>query len=63
MTVSIFSISGFMFNAFTGEIIQSPDRPYLAHLQWLELELHRIGEHIKASRITHLINTVGDIES
>ncbi len=56
MTRSILCISGFAFNLFSGDLISAPSNPYLAHLQWVENELTRVGEHIKASRITHLIN-------
>ena len=56
MSRSILCISGFSFNLFSGDLISAPSNPYLAHLQWVENELTRVGEHIKAIRITQLIN-------
>ena len=57
---SLFSVSGFTFEIFSGDLVGAPSNPYLAHLEWLDQHLTGIGEHIKASRIRRLINAATD---
>lgn len=56
MSKSLLSVSGFTFELFSGRLVSAPSMPYLAHLEYLERYLTSIDEHIKASKIRHLLN-------